>query len=354
MYISFNFQANPNACEKMFTEQNCDFHNYASTLKTVPIINDHSLQTDLRTLSSSPNSLSIYDQELPPTATCGAACDSFVNLDDFDLKPQMECSDLFKSLNGVDLFAEGQSRGDQAWSLDENIEQLLEDTSRTDQRTLAALNFPEIDDLGNIENVVLNPGGGQLMWSQGVEPIATPQAPTVKHNSLSILKTSNRQNNMTVAGSVPVTSAWSTTPVTNTTSSVQVINSPITQALNQPLLFIKQESKTDIKPSPTFLKALDNITPIELKNTTPATLTTSQPTSAKPVPIRIKEEPAPASCMDTINTEWQKIKHDSVSSDTTMTVIKSEPEGKLNYMLKFTLIFKFDNLEIITNLCLSI
>ena len=290
----------------MFPERtNIDFHDYASPQKPSQqellmdgILNDHSLMTDIRTLSTSPNSLSIYDQDVPQSTvsqtTNNDLFNKFNDLPEFDDMKQF-CAD---DLNNLDL-SEGLCRGDQEWNLDEN----LFESEATAGLTLAALNMPNImpnldlsnlsnnmETIKNIDSMILNPERGQLMWGQEPqcvrvksEPVVASEPSLVQTNTTSIWTTPNF---VPVAPVSCVPSAPTVTPAQTTLSSVFLPEQ----------IIIKHESKPDSKviPSEEIINVFNTIKQSSINLTTDTTKsfpTEPVKTETKPLQSTVKTEP---------------------------------------------------------------
>ncbi len=153
----------------MYAAPSGTFHDYATTTPPQPVA-DHSLATDLRVFTSSPNSLTMYEQEnvdlpcsLPSTSSDGL--NDLGSLDDFDLKPQFECNsdNLLKfKLDSLTSVLDVGNRGDPVWSPTEAGLLKMEDVFQVDKSdviqgpTLAALNnddsFSVFDDMSMMGN----------------------------------------------------------------------------------------------------------------------------------------------------------------------------------------------------------
>ena len=161
-------------------------HDYASPAAAQPVA-DHSLAQDLRLFTSSPNSLTMYEQEqldLPSSlpSTCSDNFTEVGSLDDFDLKPQFECNTnnfLKLDLEALNSSFDVVNRGDPVWSPTEVGLLKMEDVFQVDKReviqgpTLAALNaddsFSIYDDMSIMSADLEQTGGLANAW----KPVVT-------------------------------------------------------------------------------------------------------------------------------------------------------------------------------------
>ena len=306
------------------------FHDYAAN----PSVSEHSLQTDIR-YTLSPNSLTMYegDGELL-SASFGSMCSDTSIFDtgqseEFDLKPQFECSETSLMNLNIDLTSYEEMRADvgrrdPVWSPVETGVLKMEDIFQLDQKdavyspTLAELNFDDsLSVFDDIETI--------LQKDDRAQP-ATVKCPAPWLVGRGKLEPSNTPPKITFAGNTTaakfttctITSPTMTAPLDLTTTCQDSAThqvAPIMYAVTGKFSLFQE---TNTGPPLTAIKTEPQASPPICLPKLPAVVPTpvNPPLPKEVVPIEIVPIP--------LNEKKSSLQQ--LLTETTLPVIKTEPE----------------------------